>query len=400
MNTYRNMRTSRGVVRFSGALLITIMTASWYSTAALATCNVTSNGSGSVGRITKFTPSSCNIQNSVIFESSGEVGIGAPASGGFEFQVSAPNQIGLLVEGPASGVGAGLDLKTTGAGGLQWELLDTGAKAAQGPDKLNIRNVNTAQDVFTISSVDGAVGINSTKPGPFQLSVVTADGNGGISVSAAASTAILAENSNGDALLAENNSPASTLGVQNSTTDTTAALADFLAPNTPPLIAGSENGCRIDTEGNLTCTGTISGNTAFASASAVGTPTNRLASLTRPGSQAGSLHSIEADDQWREDFGSAKLVNGVATVALDPGFVRTLNTTEGYHVFFTLKADCKGLYVTRETFAGFEVREVGGGRSSLGFDYRVVGHRKAYSASRASADGSLAKAAESSAPAS
>jgi hypothetical protein len=91
---------------------------SWYPTAASATCNVTSNGSGSVGRITKFTPTSCNVENSVIFESSGKVGIGAPASGGFEFQVSAPNQIGLLIEGPASGVGAGLQFKTTGTGGL------------------------------------------------------------------------------------------------------------------------------------------------------------------------------------------------------------------------------------------------------------------------------------------
>jgi hypothetical protein len=32
-------------------------------------------------------------------------------------------------------------LQTTSAGGLQWEILDSGVIAAQGPNKLNIRNV-------------------------------------------------------------------------------------------------------------------------------------------------------------------------------------------------------------------------------------------------------------------
>jgi hypothetical protein len=422
MNTRCNMNMRNGLVTLSAALAMAVMMGSWYPTAALALCNVTSDGTGSVGRVVKFTPSSCNVENSAIFESSGKVGIvttapattldvhggavirgatgiGAPVSGGFEFQVSAPNQIGLLIEGPASGVGAGLDLKTTGTGGLQWEILDTGAKAAQGPDKLNIRNINTAQDVFTIRSVDGAVGINSTNPGPFQLDVVTADGNGGIEVSAAASTAIVALNSNGDAILAENNSPATTLGVQNSTTDRTALLADFLAPGTPPL-TGRENGCEIDTNGNLTCTGTISGNTAIASASPFGPPANRLASRARSSEQYASLRSMEAASQWREDFGSAKLVHGVAKVVLDPDFARTLSTAEAYHVFFTPKADCNGLYVARETSTGFEVRELGAGQSSLEFDYRVVGHRKLHRLIPASAGSDLAKVAVNSRPAS
>jgi len=422
MKTCRNMNTPRRLVTLSAVLLMAVMMGAWYPTAALATCDVTSNGSGGVGRITKFTPSSCNIENSAIFESSGKVGIGtttpattldvsggavfrgvtgvgAPASGGFEFEVSAPNQIGLLIQGPASGVGAGLDFKTTGKGGLQWEILDTGATAAQGPDKLNIRNINTGQDVFTIRSIDGAVGINSTNPGAFQLDVVTADGNGGISVSANASTAILAQNSNGDAVLAENNSPASTLGVQNSTTDTTAALADFLAPNTPRGPNG-ENGCLIDTLGNLTCTGTISGNTVIASASPLGLPTKRLASRAYPSAQYASAHSSELAYQWREDFGSARLVHGIAKIALDPDFARTLSTAKGYHVFFTPKANCKGLYVGHETSTGFEVHELGGGRSTLEFDYRVVGRDKLYRPAHTSAGADLAKAAVSSQPAS
>jgi hypothetical protein len=422
MKTRCNLTTRRGLLTLTASLLMAVMMETWYSSAAMP-CDVTSNGAGSVGRVTKFTPSSCNIENSAIFESGGKVGvgttspaatldvngggvirgatgIGTPASGGFEFQVSAPNQIGLLVEGPASTVGAGLDLRTTGSGGLQWEILDTGATAAQGPDKLNIRDINTGQDVFTINSVDGVVGINSTRPGSFQLNVVTADGLGGISVSAAASTAILATNSNGDAMLAENNSLASTLGVQNSTTDATAALADFLAPNTPRLVTGSENGCTIDTQGNLTCTGSISGNTAIASASTRKPPKNRLAGGPQASAQYASLRSMEARSQWSEDFGSARLVHGVARVALDPDFTRTLNTAEAYHVFFTPMAECKGLYIAHETSKGFEVRELGRGRSNLEFDYRIVGHTRLYRPNPASANGDLAKAAMSIRPAS
>jgi hypothetical protein len=419
MKTWCKISIRRAFVTFTGALLLV---GTWYPTLALAICNVTSNGSGSVGRITKFTPSSCSIGNSVITESSGKIGIGTtapaatldvngggvirgatgigtPASGGFEFQVTAPNQIGLLVEGPASGVGAGIQLKTTGSGGLQWELLDTGSNSAQGADKLNIRNVNEGHDVFTIRGVDGAIGINSTNPGAFQLDVVTLGGNGGISVSAAASTAISANNSNGDAILATNNSPASTLGVQNSTTDTTAAIADFLAPNTTPHPTLSENGCVIDTLGNLTCTGNIVANTAIASASPLSAPRDRLASA-KPKGKYVKLSSMEAASQWSEDFGSARLVHGIANVALDPDFARTLGAGGAYHVFFTPEADCKGLYVARETSTGFEVHELGGGRSTLEFDYRIVGHHKLYRPIRASTGANLAKAAVSSQPAS
>ena len=67
-------------------------------------------------------------------------------------------------------------------------------------------------------------------------------------------------------------------------------------------------------------------------------------------------------------------MNGVANVALDPDFARTLSTATAYHVFFTPKADCRGLYVARETSTGFEVHELGGGRSSVEFDYWVVAH--------------------------
>jgi hypothetical protein len=40
--------------------------------------------------------------------------------------------------------------------------------------------------------------------------------------------------------------------------------------------------------------------------------------------------------------------------------------------------DCKGLYVTNKTATSFEVRELGGGTSSVDFDYRITAVRKNY----------------------
>jgi hypothetical protein len=77
--------------------------------------------------------------------------------------IQAPNQVGLAIRGPASGVGAGLQFQQTGVGGKWWEILDTGSTAAQGPDKLNIRYLNTAADVLTILA-SGDVGIGTTDP--------------------------------------------------------------------------------------------------------------------------------------------------------------------------------------------------------------------------------------------
>jgi hypothetical protein len=76
-----------------------------------------------------------------------------------------------------------------------------------------------------------------------------------------------------------------------------------------------------------------------------------------------------------EDVGSAPLKSGVARVQLDSAYAQAL-AGNVYYVFLTPEGDCKGLYVARKSATGFELRELGGGRASLDFDYRVVGHRK------------------------
>ena len=96
----------------------------------------------------------------VLGQTGTNVGIGTSTPGA-TLEVDGPNQIDVLIQAPESGVGAGLDLNTTGSGGLHWEILDTGSGSGQGANKLNIRNVNSGTDILTILA-NGHVGIGTT----------------------------------------------------------------------------------------------------------------------------------------------------------------------------------------------------------------------------------------------
>jgi hypothetical protein len=87
------------------------------------------------------------------------------------------------------------------------------------------------------------------------------------------------------------------------------------------------------------------------------------------------LHCMESPEHWFEDFGSARLTRGRATVKLDADFAKTIKLNS-CHVFLTPEGDCRGLYVRNKGTGSFEVRELQGGTSSVGFSYRIVGKRK------------------------
>jgi hypothetical protein len=89
------------------------------------------------------------------------------------------------------------------------------------------------------------------------------------------------------------------------------------------------------------------------------------------------LYAIESPQNWFEDFGSAQLVDGAVTVAIEPVFAQTVNLTEEYHVFLTPLGDCS-LYVSEKTSQGFTVKAIGGGTCSITFDYRIVAKRPGY----------------------
>jgi hypothetical protein len=125
----------------------------------------------------------------------------------------------------------------------------------------------------------------------------------------------------------------------------------------------SANGtfCDVDAGGNLNCTGSK----------------NAVVPVDG-GKRIVAMSAIEAPQNWFEDFGSAQLVNGVAVVTLDRDFIQTVNSETNYKVFPVPNGECKGLYVTNKTANSFEVRELGAGRSNIGFDYRITVLRKNY----------------------
>ena len=117
--------------------------------------------------------------------------------------------------------------------------------------------------------------------------------------------------------------------------------------------------CYVDVSGNLTCSGNITGNQALDG-----------------GQRTVSLYAVQAAENWNEDAGSARLANGSAVVQLESTFAQTIDSAAEYHVFLTPNGDCKGLYVANKTPNSFEVRELGGGKASIGFDYRIMAHRR------------------------
>ena len=150
----------------------------------------------------------------------------------------------------------------------------------------------------------------------------------------------------------------------NSTSHLTANINNF--ENTTHNVAivsfnGAFGFCNTNTDGNLFCTGSKS--------AVVPVDDNR---------RQVALYAVESPQNWFEDFGSGRLETGVGRIGLEPTFAQTVNTGSDYHVFLTPEGECRGLYVSSKSAGGFEVHELGGGQSSVTFDYRIVALRRGY----------------------
>ncbi len=93
------------------------------------------------------------------------------------------------------------------------------------------------------------------------------------------------------------------------------------------------------------------------------------------------LYAVESPGVWFEDFGSAQLSNGAATVGIEPIFAETVNLKEDYHVFVTPLGDC-ALYVSEKTPTSFAVKALAGQTCNVAFDYRIVAKRLGYEGTR------------------
>lgn len=94
---------------------------------------------------------------------------------------STTGYIPIIEEAPESGNGAALEMETTGSGGMFWQILNTGAGASQGANKLNFRNDSAGIDAMTIAA-NGNVGIGTTIPG------ANLDMSGGLTINGAGAT--------------------------------------------------------------------------------------------------------------------------------------------------------------------------------------------------------------------
>ena len=81
----------------------------------------------------------------------------------FGLTVNGATYRGILVTGPEAYIGSGLEFQTTGTNGMYWQILNTGATAAQGINKLNFRNDSSGFDVMTLLA-NGQVGVGTTAP--------------------------------------------------------------------------------------------------------------------------------------------------------------------------------------------------------------------------------------------
>jgi hypothetical protein len=151
-----------------------------------------------------------------------------------------------------------------------------------------------------------------------------------------------------------NDSPQATLYVGN---DSEANSTDLVLVAAGDLWGGS---CTIDVNGDLACSGSVT------------------AAVHASGSRRVALNTISSPEHWFEDAGSGQLSNGEAVVNIETVFGETVNTGVEYHVFLTPNGDCKGLYVSQKSPTSFVVRELGGGHSSIAFDYRIMAKRAGY----------------------
>jgi len=124
------------------------------------------------------------------------------------------------------------------------------------------------------------------------------------------------------------------------------------------------NTSRLDSDGNLH----LSGEVYTDGSCSAGCARVKL----KTGKQLVAYHPRAATPTI-EDFGTGQMVAGRATITLDPSFAATLDARRPYLVFVTPHGDSHGLYIARETASAFDVRDSQNGRSTLDFDYRIVG---------------------------
>jgi hypothetical protein len=281
---------------------------------------------------------------------------------------SAPNGVGVGGMGATLGVW-GDSASTTGSGVAGYADADSGnTNGVYGQSASTGGNGVSGNAIATTGNAYGVVGTTATTgfgAGVTGSAIATTGNAFGVFGQAASSSG---EGVFGYASAASGG----TAGVVGYVESPNAVAGQFVAHSGSGLILQGLSGSAgtqvfsVDASGNLD----ISGNLTVAG--------SKSARVKLQDGREVALYAVESPENWFEDFGTAQLQAGTAAVALDPGFLQTVDTAADYHVFLTPRGDCRGLYVARTMSGGFEVRELGGGSASIAFDYRIVAHRRGF----------------------
>lgn len=89
------------------------------------------------------------------------------------------------------------------------------------------------------------------------------------------------------------------------------------------------------------------------------------------------MFAPEAPEIVFQDYGIGQLINGQATIKLDPILKKSLHIDSQHplKVFVTLEGDCNGIYVTNKSADGFTVKELQNGISNVPFSWQIVASR-------------------------
>jgi hypothetical protein len=272
----------------------------------------------------------------------------ASASGSTGVYGTAP-QFGIY--GAATGSGNTVGVFGSGVDGLQGSGTVHGVYANGG--QFGVESFTSAGTAGTYGVYQGASATGATY-GVFP-SGVWADTNSDGELAGSAAGALLATADNDLAGAFVNNSIFYTIFAINNGSGGTGG--DVIHAE------GTGGSCTLTGNGDTSCTGVLK---------------SVVATARSGGPQRVETYAMQSAENWFEDAGRAQLVNGSGRVNLESIFGQTVNTGVEYHVFLTPDGDCKGLYVSAKTASGFEVRELGGGASSVPFEYRIMAKRAGY----------------------
>ncbi|HNQ12844.1 MAG TPA: hypothetical protein PKH65_06320 [Bacteroidia bacterium] len=89
------------------------------------------------------------------------------------------------------------------------------------------------------------------------------------------------------------------------------------------------------------------------------------------------MFAPEAPEVLFMDYGTSTLVNGEATITLDPSYSKNIFVSESspLKVIIQPEGDCNGVFVYEKTQSGFKVKELNNGTSNINFTYQVVARR-------------------------